>query len=103
MAEKKKTLKFELKQSSHAQNLVELLAQEEEQMVRRFNSEAKPPYFLTKRAYCFMSKKPLFKFMLDSLLAVTGLYKMKRVELVEKMNRGVVFDDFMDSEVRAMA
>ena len=41
--------------------------------------------------------------MLDTLLTVTGLYKMKRVELVEKMSRGNVFDDFMNSEVRAMA
>lgn len=96
-------MKFEIKQSKQASNLVELLAHEEEEMVRRFNSEAEPPYFLTRRAYCFMSKKPLFKFMLDTLLTVTGLYKMKRVELVEKMSRGNVFDDFMNSEVRAMA
>lgn len=94
---------MDLKQSIRAENLAELLASEEEAMVRRFKTEAEPPYFLTRRAYCFMSKKPLFKFMLDSLLAVTGLYKMKRVELVEKMNRGNVFDDFMNSEVKAMA
>ena len=31
-----------------------------------------------------MSKNPLYSFMLDALIAISGLYKMKRVELMEK-------------------